>query len=63
MRVISTPTFKKVTGVYERNRYVYQMPYNDNYLDYQNDTAVLCCDNYKVKSKKATRFIYVDELD
>ena len=41
----------------------YQMPYKDNYLDYQNDTVVLCCDNYKVKSKKATRFIYVDELD
>ena len=63
LRVISYPIFKKDTGIYERNRYVYQMPYHDNYLDYQNDTAVLCCDNYKVKSKKATRFIYVDELD
>ena len=63
LRVISYPIFKKDSGIYERNRYVYQMPYKDNYLDYQNDTAVLCCDNYKVKSKKATRFIYVDELD
>ena len=34
LRVISYPIFKKDTGIYERNRYVYQMPYKDNYLDY-----------------------------
>ena len=51
LRVISTPIFKKDAGIYERNRYVYQMPYNDNYLDYQNDTAIICCNStYILKS-------------
>ena len=51
LRVISTPIFKNNAGMYERNRYVYQMPYNDNYLDYQNDTARICCNStYILKS-------------